>query len=133
MTEPVRIAANLRADVEFVEPETFVSVRQFSDDDRRQLGLNAVPINPELTEGIVGHGKAKCRKDDHFEHGIGLEIAAARALIDYGQQCEERATLASRTERQFQADAAAEALGEIAELFSQSLGVVARSIQRSAL
>lgn len=38
---------------------------------------------------IVGHGEAKCRKDDVFSPAVGELIALGRAQQDFGRQVEE--------------------------------------------
>lgn len=38
--------------------------------------------------GIVGHGEAKCRKDDIFSTTTGELIALGRAQQDFGKQVE---------------------------------------------
>lgn len=128
---PPRIVANLRVDLEFRGRDTIAEVRQLNDSDRAFMGIQhtSIPINPELTEDIVGHGKARCRKDDHFEDVIGLELAAARALADYARQAEERADAQVKTEEQYQRSLIVREIEDIVDDFSQAMADIARRVQ----
>lgn len=129
---PPQIVANLRVDVDQQGPDTYASVRQLTPAEARYIGLAAIPINPELTEGIVGHGKARCRKDDHYDEIIGLEIASARALADFASQAEVAAVGMVQTEQQFRAEDLARGLEEIGAIFKNALDEIGSRVRESA-
>ena len=127
---PLEIIANLRVDTLFNGQDSVAVVRQLTSDEKESIGLGyAIAINPELTEGIVGYGRARCRKVDHYQIELGLEIAAARALADFAQKCEEAATAAVRTENEFQTSAA---LDEISSHVGGMLGPLRRLAEMAA-
>lgn len=67
----------------------------------------AVGLNTTAAElfpwsiALRGVGRAKCRRDDHWQDEIGLGIAAARAAIDLNRQIEENLCNLAKTELEF--------------------------------
>ena len=109
----MKLQATLNVEVDFFGRETTVRLQQLTEEEAASRGIRL--INPELTASIIGVGKARCRKDDHYEEVVGLEIATARALADYASQAEERAVAVVRSERQAAVEASLNELGSLVE------------------
>lgn len=76
------------------------------ESDGRTTITTAAPIiaptsvAPHFSQGIVGIGIARCRKEDRFSPEIGLYLSASRAMRNLLDQVEERALSAVETEEQ---------------------------------
>jgi hypothetical protein len=91
-------------------------------------------FGPALTEEFdedspVGYGIAKCRKDDHFDRGIGMDLAVARAMKDYAECVEKKAEERVQTEKDFQVTTAVD---DIANHLAHGIEAIRRLANQAA-
>lgn len=86
----------------------------------------------ETARGVViAYGSARCRKDDHYDPNIGMDIATGRALKDLGETVELIGLERSVTEQQFQNSQIVASIELIVDRFSEAMGALARRFQQS--
>lgn len=121
MTQP-RILATMVVGVDFEGPVTKVTLRQLTPEEKTEVyGPGRQSINEDLTADVVGEGIARCRKDDHYDEIVGLELATARALVDFGTKCEAKAHSIVMSQREFEAYNLAQIMGSFARLIQEGL------------
>ena len=77
---------------------------------------------------VFASGKARCRKDDHFETQIGIDIAVGRALVNLGKAVEDYGLQRSVTEEQHRRVKVAQEMYRIADQFSSVMRRIAEAV-----
>lgn len=87
----------VRAEVTVDGQTTIANVRALTREEQVQGGFR--PVGREFLEGVSGAGIARCRKEDHFEYDIGLNLALTRAMADFGHAAADRVATFVETQR----------------------------------
>lgn len=100
-------------DHQFVGRDTYVQVRRMTETELAVEAPGRRSLRPDLLEGLVGIGSARCRHDDHYEPDIGLMLATTRAIADFTSRAEEKIIAAVMTETEHEVHALIDEAGQL--------------------